>query len=249
VSASAAVVVLAVLASLTACGGDDETTTVTVTEPQGSGSAPAPPSTSRPPTGARSVVVVTSGASLNDTDAGFGVVLRNNADQDALNVLVSINVLNEAGGIAHSNEAWPVDMPAKSNFYLGDLTNDFPRGESFGKLDIAVQADEFAAPGSIVLPELRNVRLDTNEYGDLVVRGELENTLDKPIGGGVAIPGELTLFAVIFDAEGNVLGGGFESEGRTVLPGRAIAFEIREGVDDVGPREASTAKVSVAVDW
>jgi hypothetical protein len=246
---------LALLApvALVGCGGDKgssaaRTVTVTVqatgasttqaaqTDGEGAATEPAP----EPESESEEAVVAVSKMGFSQDEhgeVGYGFVLVNNsAQEDALDVTVTVNVLDASGTII-ATEAEAINViPAGETFYLGGAT--YASGEKADQLEpiVAVGSSEEA---SYPLPAVSRVRLINEEYLGLRVRGEVENTLDQPLSQLARIG------IVVFDSRGEVVGGGFTFLDADLPPGRRASFDAGNGVGAIPPNRAESAMASV----
>ncbi len=193
-----------------------------------------------PPPLPANVVLQKSGFSFTTdsgiTDLGYGLVLQNTSpDEDALNVAITVNVVDASNVIIESDSNTIQAIPASSTYYFGDEM--FPNGPATpAGLQVVIQTGSQALK-SLALPPVANVRLTDYILGGTEIDGEFSNPFQKPISGVARITG------VIFDSAGNVIGGGFTFPNADVPPGSRIGFSI--GVSSVQPVRAASAQVSV----
>jgi hypothetical protein len=190
------------------------------------------------------IVVVKDGFSTRSKQAGtalsYGIVLRNTSpNADALNVYVLVNFVladNHAlGTVTQSIGA----IAAGSTFDLGGAIT-FPGLAPVARLEVVVQ------PGGhqrrkVFSPSVANVAVEPSPYdagwvGD--VAGELIND-DPPW-----ILERAQLWAVVFDAAGNVLGGGQGYAGARLPVGTRQVFKLSQGFDAIPLDRAASAGVS-----
>jgi len=246
---AAAGAALAFAVAVAGCGGEKgataaKTVTVTVQASEG-GTTTEPvieettPSVDTTTASEEAVVAVAKiGFSQGDNDEiGYGLVLKNqSAKEDALDVEVTINLLDRSGTIV-ATEAERINViPAGGTFYLG--------GASYATGEKAVKIEPIVAVGSSdsaqwSLPKVSRVRLVEQEYLGLSVKGQVENTLDQPLSQIAKIG------VVVFDKRGNVVGGGFTFLDADLPPGRSASFDAGNGVNAIPPRKAAKASASV----
>lgn len=248
----AAYVGLAIIALVVgACGGSKgetaaETVTVTVsasetTTTETTTSATESTSTASTPTESKEATVAVGKMGVaqgSQGEVGYGLVLKNlSTTEDAIDVTVTVNILNAAGDIL-TTEAERVNViPAGSTYYLGGETYINKNGKAT-KIEpiVDVGSSEKAA---YRLPKVTKVKLTNEEYIGLKVSGEVENTLTQPLSQLAKIS------AVVFDAKGNVLGGGFAFLDANLPPGTRAGFETANGTGAVPAKRAVLARVSM----
>lgn len=149
----------------------------------------------------------------------YGAVIRNlSPDEDALYVTVLVNVIGSNGQILESQSTFYAAIPAATTYYAGDVMLLFDEAPAVARIDVSVSFRE-GAKKAITLPPVSNVRVQ-GDQGPARVAGELQNTATTPLSEFAEIT------AVVFDAAGNVLGGGSRFPGAYVPPGERIGFEI-----------------------
>jgi hypothetical protein len=176
----------------------------------------------KPAAVAARVAVEKSGFSVRDSYGtrymAYGIVLRNlSPDQDAIEVEVVVNAVDANNRILESDSARLEAIPAVTTYYLGDYFA-LDLGATPAKLEISVRTEAGRAK-SLVLPPVANLRA-TDFYGDTQIAGEFSNPYTKPTSSLARIT------AVVFDAAGNVIGGGYTYPQASVAPGERIGFEI-----------------------
>ena len=191
-----------------------------------------------PPPPSATVVVEKSGFSFEDTtttrSVGYGVVLANTStDQDAGNLTVNVNVLDASARVLTGESNTILVIPAASRYYLGSEVF-VTLAEVPASLEIRVTIGE-SRPRGAVLPPVANVRV-IDDSGTRV-EGELTNPFTQELSSFARIT------AVVFDAAGNVAGGGFSFPDAAVPPGGRAGFSVR--VFGVPISRAASAEVSV----
>ena len=242
-------IVFATLVSAVGCGAGKEaaaTVTVTVQAPPETVEAEDAPTTTveeaeseNATTEGDAVVVATkSGLGQDGEEVGYGMILRNTSKtDDALDVAVTVNVVDRQGNILSTESETVNVIPAGDVFYLGGASY-VASGETAHAIDpvISVSSSE---PASYGLPKVTRVRVINEEYLGVEVRGEIENTLREPLSSFAKIG------VVVFDAKGNVVGGGFTFPDGEIPPGRRVAFRAGNGVSAVSPGQAEFARASI----
>ena len=90
-------------------------------------------------------------------------------------------------------------------------------------------------PKSLVLPPVSDVLVKPGGSEEENVTGKLTNPYRIPI------PSDGTIYAVFFNAKGNVVGGNFDLTGAAVEPGATVSFSFSE----YPPPEIASARASV----
>jgi hypothetical protein len=192
------------------------------------------------------IVVVKNGYSIRQDPYGggsvsWGVVLRNTSpNQDALDVYTLVNFVgpdNRLVGSATNNLS---GIPAGKDFALGDNLSFFGGVPPISRLEVVVQIKKRQAH-ALKLPTVTNIRI----YPDLFrpqyvgeVDGEVSN--DDPR----LILSNASLSTVVFDANGNVLGGGGGYAFASLPPSAREFFKINRGLDAIPMGKAASAMVS-----
>ena len=196
------------------------------------------------------IVVKQSGFSLRPqpfmgTRLSYGMILHNGSTgQDAKTVTVQTNfVLGD--GFLLGTDAQHVDgIAAGADYALGN-TVSFPGLAPIVRLETVITVGSFVKP-VIVFPTLANIHLmpqlfDAKWLG--TVEGELQNT--NPL---------MTLLnaqcsVVVFDATGNILGGGTGYAFQPLPPGAREALQLGNGFDVIPMEKAASAMISMVPSW
>jgi hypothetical protein len=191
------------------------------------------------------VIVLKKGFSARIQGQGenvsYGLVLQNTSPNgNALNVQVLVNfVLPDNHLIGTASSQVPI-INAASQFDVGGEIS-FMGAPTISRLEIVINPGGSAKSAKSFSPALDNVHLvpsfDPNWLGS--VEGDLINvhpslTLDNA-----------TMSCVIFDANGNVLGGGQGGASFKLLPGTRSFFKIAGGLDPIPFNAAASASVSI----
>lgn len=195
------------------------------------------------------IVLVESGFSTRPvgtgTELSYGLVLRNtSATRDATSVSVQTNfVLADDHLLGTDTHTVPL-IPAGTDYYYGESTT-FPGAAPISRLEVVLQAGGFA-PHQSHMPTLANIHLvpgsfDPSWLGS--VQGELQNT-DPSLTLQSA-----SFSAVVFDSEGNILGGGNGGAYDSLPPGAREFLDFDGGVDAIPTANAASIQVSVIPSW
>jgi hypothetical protein len=179
------------------------------------------------------IVVTDQGFSIrprfSGTNVSFGVLLRNQStNADALEVYVIVNFVMADGHLVGTRADTIDAIPAgRTHAHGGSLS--FPGPAPVVRLEVVVKVGG-RQRRSVHVPVASNInvvpdRRDAAWVGE--VNGEIIN--DHP-----QLNLQRTeLSAVVFDAAGNVIGGGTGSASALLPPGTRQAFVIRSGVDAI----------------
>jgi hypothetical protein len=171
------------------------------------------------------------------TFVGYGAVIRNlSPDEDALGVTVLVNVIGSNGQILESESDSYEVVPAAMTYYAGGLILIRQGYAPVARIEVNASF-RARAKKAIALPPVSNVRVQDDGYGDAEVAGEVQNTSAKPLSDLADVT------AVVFDAAGNVLGGGWGYLEADVPPGGRIGFATP--IAGRTPSEVASAQVSV----
>jgi hypothetical protein len=171
------------------------------------------------------------------TFIGYGAVIRNlSPDEDALDVTVLVNAIGSSGQILKSEADFYKVIPAAATYYAGGLILINQGNAPVARIEVNVSFRERAAK-AIALPPVSNVRVQSDQFGTAEVAGELQNTATKPL----SFLSNIT--SVVFDAAGNVLGGGLGFLESDVQPGGRIGFTV--SIAGRTSSEIASAQVSV----
>jgi hypothetical protein len=156
------------------------------------------------------IVVVKDGCSVRQEPYGggsvsWGVVLRNTSpNQDALDVYTLVNFVGPDNRLVGSATNKFSGIPAGKDFALGDDLSFFGGVPAISRLEVVIQIKKRQAH-ALKLPTITDIRI----YPDLFrpdyvgeVDGEVSND------GPRLVLRNASLSTVVFDANGNVLGGG-----------------------------------------
>jgi hypothetical protein len=171
------------------------------------------------------------------TEIAYGLILINQSTTtDARDVTVNVKFLDSRGRSVTTWTSTVAVIPAATRFYLaGKAFSDNPLAVASMQVSLTVDA---TPPKSVVLPPVTNVATSPSGLGTSDVTGELTNPYPKPI------PKVATIYAVILDDHGNIIGGGYEQTRAQVQPGATVDFHLT--YFDLFPTPAgAAAQVSV----
>lgn len=190
------------------------------------------------------IVVTNQGFSVRPKRRGssvsFGVMLRNTSpNADALRVYVIVNFVMADGSLIGTKADTIDAVPAATTYAYGGWL-DFPGAAPVERLEVVIQVGG-RQRAEIHQPVVANVR---------VVPGLTDATWVGQVDGEIINDHRrlnLTrtrISAVIFDSEGNILGGGSGVATAALPPGTRQAFVISSGVDAVPWARAARATVT-----
>lgn len=199
-----------------------------------------------PPAAPAKIVVKKSGFSQRvrsiQREVSYGIVLSNaSPEKDALAVSVIINFIDATNRVVATQSELIGAVGAGTDFYLGGATT-IPDSTPVSTLEIITRiggqdmAAKLGPPTSDVL--VQQALYDPGWVGAVV--GQITN--DHP----TMLLASASVYTVVFDAGGNVLGGGkgYSSSGG-LLPGVRAYFSASSGVSAIPIDRAASAGVSV----
>lgn len=179
------------------------------------------------------------------TRLSYGLILHNDApDRDAMNISVQTNFVMGDNNLLGTDTQHIAGIPAGSDFALGRMIN-FPGTAPITRLEVVIQVEKYQ-PRSLHNPTLANIHLvpglfDQSWLG--TIEGELQNT-DVSLSLQSA-----DLSAVVFDAAGNVIGGGSGFAFQTLPPGAREFIQLSYGLDAIPMVRAASIMISVTSTW
>jgi hypothetical protein len=188
--------------------------------------------------------VVQSGYSIRPfpyggTGVSWGAILANRSKmQDALQVEVLCNMVMADNRLIGTATATISDIGADSKIPIGgELT--FPAGAPVDHLEITVRIDK-AGPVTRWKPGVSFLRVEPGVFepqwtGE--IDGEVQN--DNPTKTIQFVE----LYGVVFDAEGNILGGGKGFGFATLPPAARMVLRITDGMRPIPYAKAASALV------
>jgi hypothetical protein len=189
--------------------------------------------------------VVKSGWSVrpmsgSGSSVSYGVILANESTtRDALDVKVLVNFVMADNRLIGSATTHVADISAGTQHALGgDLL--FPGGAPIARLEIVAITGR-AGPKTHTFPGLSSIRVMPSPYEPIwagSVEGEVQNDSTMTLARG-------DLSAVVFDAEGNIIGGGHGSFFAPLPPATRLFFKISQGVRAIPIDKVAGAMVSI----
>ena len=190
--------------------------------------------------------VVKSGWSVRPYPYGgsgvsYGVILANESkNRDALDVKVLVNFVMEDNRLIGSATVRVSGIAAGSQHAMGGELS-FPGGAPIARLEIVVEVGR-SGPGTRAKPGISAARVMPSPFEPAwcgSVEGEVQN--DHPNRTVQSVE----LSAVVLDAEGNIIGGGYGYGASSLPPAARMFFKISNGMRPIPIYKAATALVSV----
>jgi hypothetical protein len=175
------------------------------------------------------------------TIVSYGVILANESQtRDALDVKVLVNFVMADNRLIGSATQRISNIAAGSQHPVGGELL-FPGGAPIARLEV-VAITGGGGPASKVFPGLSSVRVVPSPYEPAwtgAVEGEIQN--DHP----TRTVSQVELDTVVFDAAGNVIGGGHGIASAPLPPSARMFFKITSGMRPIPIARAASALVSV----
>ena len=171
----------------------------------------------------------------------YGLMLRNSsAAEDATGVYVLVNMVDASGALLGTVSTTVPLVGAAETFAYGNSL-ELRTQATVDHLEITIRISAHAPKTAHLAPEFTNVRpepslYDTGWVGE--VDGEVVNTATTMTLQNA------TLSIVVFDAAGNVIGGGTGATFITVPSGARVVFTAASGFTALPADKAVTAVVS-----
>jgi hypothetical protein len=171
----------------------------------------------------------------------YGVILANESTkQDALDVKVLVNFVMADNRLIGSASASVGDIAAGTQHALGGELQ-FPGGAPIDRIEVVIKIGR-SGPATHTKPGLSAARILPSVYEPEwcgSVEGEVQNdsagrTLER-----------FALSTVVFDADGNIIGGGMGYGGASLPPAARVFFKISTGMRPIAFNKAASVLVSV----
>lgn len=179
------------------------------------------------------------------SSVSYGLILRNqSSSQDALNVSVLVNFVMADDRLIGSASTTVPAVAAGSTYALGNSLT-FPGAAPVARLEVVVQVGSHK-PRSLRFLATANIRMEPGVF-DTAWVGGIDGEL---INDSLSVTLErASLSAVVFDAAGNVIGGGTGFALSSLPPGARLFFKVTLGVDAIPFERAASAVISVDPSW
>lgn len=174
-------------------------------------------------------------------EVSYGIVLANaSGDKDALGVAVHVNFLDATNTVLKTAVTTVPVVGAKAQYFLGGYVS-IPEGIPVSTLEIVVKIGS-QEPAALRVPELSDYRWLQSPYDPGWVSTVLFQALnDEPILS-FSSP---SISVVLFDAAGNVLGGGTGYGMTPLAPGIRAQFDASSGLTAIPYDRVASASVSM----
>ena len=174
-------------------------------------------------------------------EVSYGIVLANvSPENDALNVTVHVNFLDPTNTVLETDLTKVTTVGAKAQHFLGGSVT-IPEGIPVSKLETIVRIGA-QEPKRLKVPELTDYRILAARYDPGWVAAVMFQALnDEPLLQ-FSSP---KISAVIFDADGNVIGGGTGSASTPLPPLIRAQYDASSGLSAIPFDRAASAGVSV----
>jgi hypothetical protein len=171
----------------------------------------------------------------------YGVQLRDpNAAKDAQSVTVLVNFLDGSGSVLQTATSTVGQIAASSTFNLGASAH-LPVQTSVARLEIVVQTTAWV-PHTLHKPALENVHIVPSQFEPSWV-GSVDGDLINDHPTSTLTNAQVSV--VLFDAGGNVIGGGNGYVFASLPPGTRAFFSASSGVSAVATARAASAEISI----
>lgn len=178
----------------------------------------------------------------SNENVSYGIVLQNTSPNgNALNVGVLVNLVMPDNHLIGTASATIPEIDAGSTFNFGGEVG-FIGAPTIARLEVVVSPGGRAKFAKTLMPSLDNTHLVPSPFEPQwlgSIEGDLINVAPK------LTLGNANLSCVVFDASGNVLGGGTGSLFVKLLPGTRSFFKISSGLDAIPFNAAATVAVSI----
>jgi hypothetical protein len=185
--------------------------------------------------------------SYGGSDVSYGVILQNHSpNADAMNVNVLVNFVMADDNLIGSASTNISVIPAGSNYALGSSLG-FPGAAPVARLEVVIQVGGLVKHVAGHQPALANVAIEPSLYD----QGYVGDVAGELINNDARLTLQSTQFsAVIFDAAGNVVGGGNGFSYGSLPPGTRVVFKLTGGgFSDIPLDKAASVVVSTIPTW
>jgi hypothetical protein len=196
------------------------------------------------------IVVVKSGYSVRQWQLGstvsYGVVLKNTSpNANALNVSMQVNfVMADSHLVGTATQPIPLINAGSTYNYAGSLA--FPGAAPVAKLEFVIIVGAREKSKKVPNPSLANVAWIPQQFDPIWtgwVQGEVINSHPSYTLKNTQ------LSAVLFDAQGKVLGGATGSAYNVLPPGTRQVFKLASAVDAIPYAKIASVDISLTPSW
>lgn len=164
--------------------------------------------------------------SHDQSDLTYGLVLKNRSrTQDAVGIEVLTEMLGPKGGVLAGDYAKVAVIPAGKVFYVGSGSLPILNPGAVTRLRVSIKVRKTQAK-RLSLPGVGKARVDKTIYGAFVA------TTRNPYSAAINMY-DASAYAVIYDRNGRLIGGGDEvgglalDSGESLPPGRATLVSVQ----------------------
>ena len=176
----------------------------------------------------------------------YGLILHDtSATEDAQNVYVIVNMVAADGELIGSKSQTIKLVPAGGTYDLGDfmaLRTQVPAV----KLEITVRVGAHEPKQSHLMPDFANVKIFGSTYDPGWV-GEVDGEIVNNVSGKTLQ--SATLSVIVFDAAGNIIGGGTAYTFASVPSGSRFVFLAQQGFSAIPLDKAVSTAISPDPTW
>jgi hypothetical protein len=171
----------------------------------------------------------------------YGLMLRNSsATEDATSVYVLVNMVDATGALLGSESQTVTLIGANGTYAYGDSLQ-LRTQQTVSQLEITIRVGAHAPKSDHPAPDFANVRPEQAQYDPGWV-GEVDGEVVNSQNALTLSNAQLSI--VVFDASGNVIGGGTGATSGAVPSGARIVFIASSGFTALPIDKAVTAVVS-----
>jgi hypothetical protein len=174
-------------------------------------------------------------------EVSYGIVLANvSPENDALSVSVHVNFLDATNTVLKTDVNKVGVVGAKAQHFLGGSVT-IPEGIPVSTLETVVRVGA-QEPKALKVPELTDYRILASRYDPGWVAAVMFQALnDEPL----LLFTSPKISVVVFDRDGNVIGGGTGYSSAPLAPGVRAQYDATGGVSAIPFDRAASAGVSV----
>ena len=175
------------------------------------------------------------------SDVSYGVVLANpSATEDAVDVSVLVNFVS-TGNVLIGSEMTDLDsIPSRSKYNLGDSLS-FDGSPRIARLEVVIKVGDRQPALRRPVPSVANVRIEPDRSAIWVdgVVADMTNVSSKFVLTAA------NLSVVLFNAAGEVVGGGSGSSRGTLPPHARTFVQARSDLDAITVAAAASARFTI----
>jgi hypothetical protein len=188
------------------------------------------------------IVALKQGFSIRGSDVSYGLVLANpSANEDAEDVTVLVNFVTAENVLLGSETSRVDSIPSRSEYNLGDSTS-IDGSSRIARLEVVIEVGERQPALRKPVPSIKNIRI-VPDSRDATWVDEIVADMTN-VSSRFALR-RANLSVVVFNAAGEVQGGG-SGASRGSLPPHARTFvEVRNGLDAIKMADAASVHFTI----